>query len=201
VKDLCFLAQSLEEMFHLFAMYIVFLGMGHTLLCKTIKADTIRRYIADAAKQIQTRRQAYIRAHPDAHLPWLSLIRAHGDSQMPSEITDCLREIQRWENVKDHREPLTTNMIQFQKTVCSPSTPHSVDQVMYDWEVCGIYAGFRLSEWAQEDHVHLRSQVKLTIDGHPMAFVIGDLKFFGENRRHMSLSYALAPHFSSNPSM
>jgi hypothetical protein len=63
---------------------------------------------------------------------------------------------------------------------------------MYDWEVCGIYAGFRLSEWAQEDHVHLQSQVKLTIDGHPMAFVIGDLKFFGENRRHMSLSYALA---------
>jgi hypothetical protein len=29
-----------------------------------------------------------------------------------------------------------------------------------------------------------------------MAFVIGDLKFFGENRHHMSLSYALAhPHF------
>jgi hypothetical protein len=180
-------------MFHLFAMYVVFLGMGHTLLCKTIKADTIRRYVAAAAKQVQKRRQSsYTRTHPNVSLPWISPIRPHGDSQMATEITECLREIQRWENMKGRREPLTTDMIQFQKNICLPSTPHSVDQVMYDWEVCGIYAGFRLSEWAQEDHVCHRNLIRLTIDGQePMAFVIGDLEVYGENRRRMSLSDAL----------
>ena len=57
-------------------------------------------------------------------------------------------------NMKDWHEPLTTDMIHFQQTLCLPLTPHSVDQVMYDWEVCGTYAGFWLSEWAQEANIH-----------------------------------------------
>jgi hypothetical protein len=77
----------------------------------------------------------------------------HGDNKMAPEITECLQEINHWENMKDQHEPLTTDMIHFQRTQCLPLTPHSVDQVMYDWEVCGIYAGFWLSEWAQEANV------------------------------------------------
>jgi hypothetical protein len=82
-------------------------------------------------------------------------------------------------------------MIHFQSRQCLPSTPHSLDQALYDWEVCGIYAGFRLSEWAQDNHVRHLGQVKLAIDGEPTAFLIGDLEFYKENRRHMSLSEAL----------
>jgi hypothetical protein len=36
-----FLHQSLPEMVDLFAMYVVHLGMGHTLLAKWIKSKTI----------------------------------------------------------------------------------------------------------------------------------------------------------------
>jgi len=36
-------------MFTLMAMYVVYLGMGHTLLCRTIKAKTIRGYVGEAA--------------------------------------------------------------------------------------------------------------------------------------------------------
>jgi hypothetical protein len=46
--------------------------------------------------------------------------------------------------MKDRREPLTTDMIHYQQTQCLPLTPHSVDNVMLDWEVIGIYAGLRL---------------------------------------------------------
>jgi hypothetical protein len=172
-------------------MYVVYLGMGHTLLCKTIKSTTIKRYVTEAAARVQKRRQDYSRIHPKASLTWFSPIRTHGDNKLAVQVAECLREVNRWENMKDRREPLTTDMIQYQKLQCLPSNPHSVDQVMYDWEVCGIYAGFRLSEWAQEDHVRHRDQVKIAIDGNPMAFLISDLEFYGENRRRMSRADAL----------
>lgn len=191
MTDPCFLHQSLHEMFYFFAMYVVYLGMGHTLLCKTIKSKTIKNYVNDAATAVQQRREAYARAHPSTTLPWLSPIRTHGDNKIATPITKCLKEIARWENMEDRREPLTTEMIEYQKSLCRPSTPHSLEQTLYDWFVCGIYAGFRLSEWAQEDHVKYRHQVKTTIDDNPVAFLINDIEFFGENRRRMPLSDAL----------
>jgi hypothetical protein len=172
-------------------MYVVYLGLGHTLLCKTAKSSTIKRYLTEAASRIQQRRKAHLLAHPRANLPWLSPIRTHGDNKLAPEITDCLKEIHRWENMKDRREPLTTDMIHFQQTQCLPFTPHSVENVMLDWEVIGIYAGLRLSEWAQEDHVRHRDQVKLTIDGSPTAFLINDLEFFQKGRRRLDRSAAL----------
>ena len=81
--------------------------------------------------------------------------------------------------MQDHQEPLTVEMIHHQHSLCLPSTPFSVDHALRDWFVTGIYAGFRLSEWAQEDHVQSRAQVKLTQEGDPTAFLISDLEFFG----------------------
>jgi hypothetical protein len=178
-------------MFLIFAMYVVYLGMGHTLLCKTVKCRTIKSYVTDAAATVQQRREAYARAHPSVMLSWFSPIRSHGDTKLAPPITACLKEVQRWENMEDRREPLTTDMIHYQKTRTCPSQPHSLDQALLDWWVCGIYAGFRLAEWAQHENVKHRHQVKLTIDGQPVAFLIDDLEFYGENRRRMSLSDAL----------
>jgi hypothetical protein len=195
LKDPTFLEQSLHEMFLIFAMYVVYLGMGHTLLCKTVKSRTIKSYVTDAAATVQRRREAYARAHPSTTLSWFCPIRPHGDTKFAPPIAACLKEVQRWENMENRREPLTTDMVQFQKTLTCPSKPHSLEQALYDWWVCGIYAGFRKSEWAQDEHVRFRHQVKLTIDDQPVAFLIDDLEFFGENRRRMTLAYALRfPH-------
>ena len=62
---------------------------------------------------------------------------------------------------------------------------------MYDWETTGIYAGFRLSEWAQEEHVQRLDQVKLAIDGEPTAFLINDLEFRKDNGCTMTRGKAL----------
>jgi len=193
MNDLCFLKQSLEEMFLIFAMYMVYLGLGHTLLCKTIKSGTIKKYIREAAKKIQKRRQLYQSIHPNNPTPlsWFSPIRPHGDNKMAPEIDRCIKEIKRWEDMKDRREPVTSDMIHYQKTVADSTPIHSVDRAMYDWLACGIYAGFRLSEWAQNDHVRHLDNVKQTIDGSPTAFLITDVTYFGENRRHMSRHEAL----------
>jgi len=174
------------------AMYVVYLGMGHTLLFKTIKARTISNYLSDAAKLIQKRREAHVKAHPQAGLTWFCPIRAHGATVLAPPIASSLKEVARWENMIDRREPLTVDMIHFQKTLCRDSTPHSLEQAMYDWETTGIYGGFRLSEWAQEDHVHRLDQVKLAIDGEPTAFLMDDLTFKGANGRHMTRNEALA---------
>ena len=178
-------------MFKIMAMYVVYLGMGNTLLCKTVKAKTIRNYLSEAAKTIQQRRQRYVQTHPGTVLPWLSPLRAHGDTKLAPDIASCLREIERWENMKDRHEPLTTDMIYYQKTLCRASTPHSEHQAMLNWEVTGIYGGFRLSEWAQKEGVERCDQVKRTIDGSPMAFLITDLEFKGENNRRLTRSAAL----------
>ena len=173
------------------AMYVVYLGMGHTLLCKTIKAKTIHTYVSEAAKLIQRRRETYAKVHPQAGLTWFSPICAHGSAVLAPEITACLKEIERWESKIDRREPLTVDMIHYQKTLCQESKPHSLEQAMYDWETTGIYAGYRLSEWAQEEHVQRLDQVKLAIDGEPTAFLINDLEFRKDNGCTMTRGKAL----------
>jgi hypothetical protein len=191
IADSIFLKQSLPELFMIFAMYVVYLGLGHTLLCKTIKSGTISLYVRAASNRMMDRRQRYSQTFPKANLTWFHPCRKHGSTTIAPEIQTCILEIKRWENMPDRREPLTTDMIQYQKLQCSSATPHSLNQALYDWFVTGIYAGFRLSEWAQDDHVRTRLQVKQTIDGDPTAFLIGDIEFYGENRRRMSRGEAL----------
>jgi hypothetical protein len=50
--DTLFLRQSLTKMFNLFAMYMVHLGIGHTLLHFTIKEGTIRKHLNEMGKSI-----------------------------------------------------------------------------------------------------------------------------------------------------
>jgi hypothetical protein len=83
-------------------------------------------------------------------------------------------------------------MIYHQNGKCISATPHSVDQVLYDFEVIGIYSGVRLGEWAQTNNVRRLDQIRLNIDGTPAAFIISDLTFFGENKYRLSLPAALA---------
>jgi hypothetical protein len=192
ITDTLFLRQSLTEMLDLFAMYTVHLGMGHTLMHFTIKEGTIRKYLNEAGKLIMSRRQTYKMQNPQAQLDWYHPLRHYGESQMAPAIKVCLDEIKRLENVPNRREPLTTNMIYFQQTLCSISTPFSEHQVLFDFQVIAIYSGIRLGEWAQNDNVRRLDQIRLNIDGTATAFIIGDLEFYGRNKRVMSRADALA---------
>jgi hypothetical protein len=113
--DPLFLQQSLPEMFMFMVMYVVYLGMGHMLLCKTIKAKTIHNYVLEAAKLVQKHCEAYARAQSQAGLTWFSPTHAHGSAIMVPEIMACLKEITHWESMMDRHEPLTVDMIHYQK--------------------------------------------------------------------------------------
>jgi hypothetical protein len=88
-------------------------------------------------------------------------------------------------------EPVTTDMIHYQKTVADSTPIHSVNRSMFDWLACGIYAGFRLSEWAQNDHVCHLDNIKQTINGSPHCL---------PNCHHMSRHEALRHllHYQKN---
>jgi hypothetical protein len=93
-------------------------------------------------------------------------------------IASVLSEVKCWENIPDRQEPLTVDMIHYQNLQRNKNTPHSKDAIMYNWEVFGIYASNRLSEWAQYNG----KDIVVNIDGTAKAFTITDLKFFGENQ-------------------
>jgi hypothetical protein len=59
IHDFLFLHQNLLEMFRLMAMFVVHLGMGHSLLAKSIKSRMIHKYIAEAASIIVKCRQIH----------------------------------------------------------------------------------------------------------------------------------------------
>jgi hypothetical protein len=124
-------------------------------------------------------------------LPWLNPLRQHGETKFAPLISACLKEVERWENMEDRREPLTIDMVHYQTTLCHASMPHLQEQSMCDWFTNGMQGGFRLSEWAQEEHVLHRNQVKLAVDGELTAFLISDLEFKGENGRHITQAEAL----------
>jgi hypothetical protein len=179
-------------MLDLFAMYMVHLGMGHTLLHFTIKEGTIQKYLNKAGKIIMARPQIYKTKFPQAQLDWYHPLHHYRESQMAPAIKICLNEIKQWENVSNRREPLTTDMIYFQQTRCSISTPFLENQVPFDFQMIAIYSGIHLGEWAQNNNVHHLDQIHLNIDGTPIAFIFNNLEFHGCNKRVMSRADALA---------
>jgi hypothetical protein len=87
----------------------------------------------------------------------------------------------------NRREPLTVDMVSYQQLQCATNKPHSEASAMYDWEVFGIYAGNRLTKWAQRDG----TDIVLNIDNSPKAFIISDIEFFSKNWHCCSLQFAL----------
>ena len=174
-------------------MYVIFLGMGHLLLCKSIKSDTICHYISVIAEEIQHKCKAFTHQHPLHTLSWFYPLHPHGSLNLAPKISACLNEIKWWEDMHDDwHKPLTVKMIHHQHSLCLPSTPFSpVNHALHDWFVTGIYTSFHLSKWAQEDHVWSHAQVKLTQESDPTAFQISDLEYFGKGRHHYTLTDAL----------
>jgi len=162
-------------MFLIMSSYVVHLGMGHTLQCKTIKSATIQKYLAQAGKRIHDERKRFVLNNPDQVLHWINPLTDPATGKYAADIINGITEIKRWEACPNRREPLTTDMILWQKLQGSSSTPHSIENAMYDWQVVGIHCGPRLSEWAQEDHVKRLDQVRRAIDNEPLAFLITDL--------------------------
>jgi len=183
--------KSFREANMIFAMYTIDLAMGHTLLCMSIKSETIKIYIKVAADHISESRRRALTGLPNESFQWIDPRLDITTGKLSKRITSITDEVRRWEKIANRREPVTTRMITYGALKCDPLKPFCIDNVMYDWTVIGIYTGVRLTEWAQPKS----GFVKLKTD-EPKAFMWQDVEFRGVNNRRMTISEGL-----ENPSL
>ena len=99
IEDPCLPTKLQDERNFFMAMYAVFLTGGETLLCRSIKADTIRRYLNNAAELCKPRRLMS------------PLITCEG---RPSDwVESIIKEHKRWEKMPDRQEPVTSDMLDY----------------------------------------------------------------------------------------
>lgn len=178
------------------ACYAGYLAMGNTYHQMTVTAGTLRVYLKAAAEYIQRERAPYytdvLRPPPldprhDYMLPWT------GKVKNCQRIEQILKEITRWQRVKNRRQPLTTNMINdlIARSAALPLTHR--ERAIADWCSIGIYLGLRCCEYLQAEGVTHRSKIKIDHrDQLPQAFLSRDVRFFGRGGRALSHAQAIA---------
>ena len=59
-----------------------------------------------------------------------------------------ISEQKRWEDIPNHRNPVTPLMLDEMKDICADQHIDSLESAFYDWNVLGQLYSFRLGEWA-----------------------------------------------------
>lgn len=131
---------------YIMGCYLIHLSLGNTLLCKSIKTDTIEEYLNEAIK--------YYTSTGRPNPTW------DGSARRSSVVNDILVEARRWESIADRREPITWTMVTFQQQLASKHPSTTIDAALADWMVLGMYTGFRLSEWAQPSDYAAKAKKK-----------------------------------------
>jgi hypothetical protein len=97
----------------LFACYAVFLALGHTLLCKTIKSATMDNYLHTAANVVK--RVCSLAPNPNNNLRWHNPLIDMTTGKRDSQISSILAKVKRWEKMPNCCEPLTVDMVSYQQ--------------------------------------------------------------------------------------
>jgi hypothetical protein len=99
--------------------------------------------------------------------------------------------VARWEKIPDRREPFTIEMFKHLDSLRQVCSPISIIPVITDWAGCGLYGGFRLTEWAQDDSHSVIDNPLLEIHSQPKAFCLGDLAWKTGANHPLSLAAVL----------
>lgn len=139
--DLNLEAADIERCNIQLGLYAVHLATGHSVACVCIKAATIEKYLLSVAKFCA-------RSNPRDPRKSVQLGKPLADP-----IASVLKEMRRWEDIPDKREPFTIEMWQYLYQLLA-SRPHiygpdSDLAALVDFAGAGLYNGYRLSEWAQ----------------------------------------------------
>jgi hypothetical protein len=151
------------------AMFAQHLGTGSNLLCRTIRTDTIKRYVNVAASL----HSLFGSHHRDYRK----------DSEMDTNISRTLSAVyveqKRWEDVPNRREPYTLEMLDTMRTdfAASGRGPNTLEAALVDWFACGLFAGLRLGEWGQHAYQSEITSYKLNIRNEAQALCLCDVRF------------------------
>ena len=165
LPDPIFSKYDLNQKKFLMACYAISLPSNQSIYYKTIKASTVFTYLSDMAKL------SIMNKLPDP--------TKNAFNQRSHFISNVINEHKRWETMPHRREPLTYKMVlQAHTNLFKSNSPiDSLQQVLFDWMVLGMVAGFRKSEWCQSRQYSPNASFLKNIDGSPTAFTLGNFLF------------------------
>ena len=162
-------------------MWAADLAAGETLVCRSIKATTINKYLADAAR--------FIAGFTGEDPRFVS----RAEHTIHPLIKGIINEVIRHEMIPDKREPHTLAMQQWLRSNATASQqPDSIISAIADWGVLGLVLGPRISEWGQDEGHTNPYQPKLTPLGHTYAFTWPDFAIRRNGNTRTSTEAALA---------
>ena len=160
------------------ACYTAYLATGETLLCKSIKTNTIIRYL-NAAAELST--------FAKLMNPCLDIM-----GNQSTYIKDILREHKRWESIPNCKEPLTKKMVKYiidKGKTLNNANHNNIYTALGDWLVVGLQAGFRRKEWAQDrTYMKKHKDIERNIDKSSAAFILEDFEFRAKNNKRINNS-------------
>ena len=165
-------------------MYTMHLMSGSTLFCRRIRLSTIKLYVSAAASLVQLLGESS--ADPRKH---------EGTDKTHPILASIFAEYERWEKQPNRREPLTLEMLSAVERRAATTTCKSVTTsllpALCDWFECGLYAGFRLSKWAQDSTHSDVTSPALNLFGDPTALCLPDVTFATTNNKKVTALAAL----------
>lgn len=182
--DLLMQPMSLERANLQLAIYAAHLGNGNTLWHRQIKCATIKHYVNAAASFA-----CLFGTHPrDPRRQTIA------EAAVCPPLQAVYKELSRWEDIPNRREPFTTDMLADLQRFAAGSDQDSLAHVMADWAEIGLFTGHRLSEWAQPsgNGSLAPDNIQNNFRGAPKAFQLSDVRIMGPGERHLPLSYLLA---------
>ena len=150
------------------AMCAAHLGTGSTLYCRQVKLGTIKKYVKDIA--------SFLALFGDEERDYR---KDNGTDTCHSKLlTSVYAELARWEKMPNRREPFTVEMLDEWRTMITKmGAPFdSLESALLDWFEIGLFAGLRLSEWAQDGASANIDRPKLDIFGDSKAFCLNDVR-------------------------
>ena len=165
------------------ACYTASLTDSETLLCKSIRTNTVKKYL-DAVSELFFMVNMY---DPTKNLQGVR----------STYIEAVLKEHLRWEVIPNRREPLTYLMVDhaynevLQRMLTNEKfAMDSLEECLCDWLILGMQTGFRLSEWCQDTSKMSATQdISRNVDRSPKAFIFSDFVFSEKNNVRINNDY------------
>ena len=162
------------------ACYATFLATGHTLQSKSIKADTIQKYLTDAKTFIQK----FDLIKRDATID-------EATNKTAFCISKVITEQRRFEGVKNRREPYTIAMHKTLHQQTQLRAKHSKESACCDWFLLALVFGWRQIEFCQSAGSGILTRVCQNLFNDAYAFTLNDIKLYGTGKIKLNFETAM----------
>ncbi len=168
-----FLVEQRQEVKNIaIIIYLRALGVGETIQNKIVRKATIVQYLDAVAKLFEEEGLGDPRIDKDT-------------GKEHAFIGLILKEIERWENMPNRREPVTKTMVKHLQGSCKRHHKDHLDDALADWMIVGLHTGYRRIEWAQEKEPKTALDFQRADDPEKSIYAVteNDLIFRDKNNR------------------